>query len=86
MKRWYLERLPGDGRGGIFFNSEEEFVDDVSGVKICGWDGYDDEDDEDFDDFGSQWYTCVVEGTEEQVKEFIEEHFYGEGTYEEERD
>ena len=81
VKKWLLQELNGDGRGSVFFNSESEFVDPISGVKVLGWEGYDDEDDDDWDDFGSQYYQCTLEGTEDQVILFIKEHFYEDGEY-----
>ena len=79
IKTWSLDQLPGDGRGGIFFNREPTEK-EMCGLELVSYDGYDDEDD-DWDDFGSQYYQVTVKGTEAQVKKFIDENFYGDGDY-----
>lgn len=82
VKTWSVNDLPGDGRGGVFWNSDETFTDELTGLSILDHNGYDE--DEEFDDFGHEYYSCTVRGTEEQVKEFINEYFYGEGEFFEE--
>ena len=82
VKTWEITEIPGDGRGGPFWNTPESYTDERSGLKILDWDGYDE--DEDFDDFGHEIYHCRCEGTLDQVNEFLEIYFDGEGEIEEE--
>jgi len=77
---WEIEGIPGDGRGSIFFNADEQFTDPSSGVVVTSWDGYDGDDedeDEEWDDFGSRFYSCTVRGTKQQVDAFIDDQSYG---------
>lgn len=83
IKNWTIEKVVGEGRGNPFWNTPSEYVHEETGLKITGHDGYEDDDDEDWDDFGYPfyWFTCT--GTEQQLKDFLEQECNGDEEYEE---
>ena len=89
IKKWFVEGIPGNGRGSVLFNTELPITDKkTTNLVITSMEGYDE--DEDYDDFGSQYYCVRCTGTEDQLKQFIQtmcfddEELMDNVTYEEE--